>query len=144
MKPSVPSEQAIGLLLGMAADEEVGDHPITPSAASAVGLERFPGDQGSLEAQGVVLDAEAGERFRRGCVLSERMAHLGEDDVARDDPPLSQAAPQGLLRSEAEGRIREEDVQQDARVDRRDHVASGSPRRAAMSSSVDFLASRMP
>lgn len=94
VEATVSCAQAVGLLGGVGTDEEVGDEPLSPTAASPVGAPSLTGRESRRRAHWVEIDCEPFERVTRCGRGRKHARNLGPDDIARDEPARSGASSQ--------------------------------------------------
>ena len=89
----VAREQPVGLLEGVGADQEVGDHAVAGAAAPPVAAPGRPARDAASGLDGEKATGKAASARRQPIVREDR-ADLGPDDVARDDRADGEARPQ--------------------------------------------------
>jgi hypothetical protein len=118
---AVTRQEALGLRLGVRADQEVGDDAITRTAGSPVGAPRL-----CRHASGSLGHRVEGDRHGGQCLPTDRRIregseHFRPDDIAGDDRAVEETSSQRGKRRLRMDRIVREDIEQDARVHGGDH-----------------------
>jgi len=128
----------------MCADEKVGDDPLTLPASSTIGAPGIARESSCLHVQRGQCDAKGLERPRGQLAWREGRAHFRPHHIARDKPTFARASTRRIPRERSEGRVRDEDIEQDIRLDGGDHLRLRGPRRRSITASVEVHSFRTP
>src|SRR5450759_602167 len=134
-----PSSAAARPARGHGTAQEVGAHPGAGTASPPIDAPGCAGPRSRPDVDRRVGDREAGQGPAGGLVVPEHGPDLGPHDIAGEDRSRCEAGPKCLERRPAEVGLVEEDVQEDGRIDRRDHepaLSGPAPRSSRMIASV--------
>ena len=128
VEAAIAGEQALSPGERMGADDEIGQDPLSRPAALPIRSPRAPRLDRELAIHVVEPDADVLEGSHAVLSIFVRGRHLRPDRGAGDDAALLQASVEGRARCWTETTITSQHIEQDARVDRRDHpLASADP-----------------
>src|SRR3989344_2393547 len=133
VKAASPRQQSFALNQCMRPDQEIGGHALAPASFRAVGAPRRARLESGFLIHGRINHAQGFHRLQKLGMAGKSRGGLGPDDIASDNGAFPDASLQRRRRGTAEFRIGAENIQQDIRVNRRDHLL---PRNSRMSASV--------
>jgi len=126
------------------ADEEISDHTVARSSPLAVRFPRSTRFERCLLVQRGELYAKSDQRRLGVFAGTEQAGDLSPDRFTPNEMSFSDTESNCLSRAWAKSLVSTEHIKKNARVDRRDHRTSASPRSSVMTSSVDRPSFRIP